>query len=333
MTHSDQRVPVRLSIVSSMFRSAPFLEEFYRRSVIAIAALTSSYEILLVNDGSPDDSLAVALKLRDRDPRVRIIDLSRNFGHHKALMTGLAGARGELVFLIDCDLEEDPEWLLRFHEAMARSHADVIYGVQSSRKGTFAERAAAALFYRVLNRLLTQPIPANVVTARLMSRRYVQALVQHRDREICLAGLWVITGFDQRAIEIVKGTRNSSSYTMRRRVSVLVNAVTSFSNRPLVYIFYIGMAVMLLSLIQAAWLIWWSIRNGIGVPGFASVMVSMWFLGGLTIFCLGIIGIYLAKVFTETKDRPYTVIREEYGAHTPHDQPADYSTGSSVLRE
>jgi putative glycosyltransferase len=324
--------PVRLSVVTSMYRSASFLEEFYRRTVKAISAISSSYEIVLVNDGSPDDSLDIALRLRERDPRVRIVDLSRNFGHHKALMTGLARAAGELVFLLDCDLEEDPEWLLRFHELMTRSGADVVYGVQSARKGDLFERATGALFFGIFNKLLAEPIPHNVVTARLMTRRYVAALVAHRDRELCLAGLWVITGFDQRPLDVVKRSRPGSSYTTRRRISALVNAVTSFSNRPLVYIFYIGMAVMLLSAFQAGWLVYRSVTHGIGVPGYASVMVSIWFLGGLTIFCLGIIGIYLAKVFSESKDRPYTIVRAEYGGHVPNEQSASHSSSSAVLR-
>src|SRR3970040_1251802 len=168
---------VRVSIVTSMFRSSAYLEEFYSRSVRAISAISSAYEVVFVNDGSPDDSLAVALRIRERDPRVRVVDLSRNFGHHRALMTGLAHARGELVFLIDCDLEEEPEWLLRFHETLQRTGADVVYGVQSTRKGGLVERASGALFYLVLNRLLTPPLPRNVITARLMTQRYVRALI------------------------------------------------------------------------------------------------------------------------------------------------------------
>jgi putative glycosyltransferase len=323
---------VRLSIVTTMYRSAGFLEEFYARASIAAAAVSSSYEFVFVNDGSPDESLAAALRLRDRDSRVRIVDLSRNFGHHKAMMTGLARARGELVFLIDCDLEEDPQWLVQFHEAMTRSGADVVYGVQSSRKGNLFERLTGTLFFYLFNRMLADPLPSNVVTARLMTRRYVQALVQHRDRELCLAGLWVITGFDQRPFEISKGDRGGSSYTARRRISVAVNAVTSFSNRPLIYIFYIGVAVMLLSALMGGVLVYQSVTHGIGVPGYASLMVSLWFLGGLTIFCLGIIGIYLAKVFTESKDRPYTIVRAEYGGHESDEQPAHHSAGSAVLR-
>jgi putative glycosyltransferase len=327
----DERIP-RLSIVTSLYHSAPFLDEFYQRCVTAVAAITSSYEFVIVNDGSPDDSLEAALSLRARDPRVTIVDLSRNFGHHKALMTGLAHARGDLVFLIDCDLEEDPEWLLRFHETMVRSQADAVYGVQARRQDSFLSRMGAAVFYRLFNRLLAAPIPMNVVTARLMTRRYVQALIAHRDREICLAGLWVITGFAQVPMEILKAHRPGTTYTLRRRISALINALTSFSNRPLVYIFYVGIAVTALSVVMGAWLIWFSLRNRFGVPGFAAIMVSMWFLGGLTIFCLGIIGIYLAKVFSETKDRPYTIVRALYGAHDPHDQPADTRAGSSVLR-
>jgi putative glycosyltransferase len=304
---------IRVSVVTSMFRSSPFLEEFYSRTVKAIETISSSYEIVLVNDGSPDDSLAVALRLRDRDPRVRIIDLSRNFGHYRAIMTGLAHARGELVFLIDCDLEEEPEWLLRFHDMLRRTGADVIYGVQAERKGRLVERVTGDLFYTLLNRMLTDPIPRNVLTVRLMTRRYTRALIQHQDREICLAALWVITGFDQRPLEVLKGSRPGTTYSLRARVSALVSAVTSFSNRPLIYIFYMGGAVLTISSIAALVLVIQAMTGGIGVAGYASLIISIWFLGGLTLFSIGILGVYLAKVFTETKNRPYTVIRAEYG--------------------
>ncbi len=302
----------KLSIVTSMFNSAAFLPEFYRRCVEA-AAGAAWFEIVLVNDGSPDDSLRLALDLHARDPRVRVVDLSRNFGHHKALMTGLQYASGDVVFLLDCDLEEDPAWLLDFHAQMTATGADVIYGVQEARKGDWLERTTGRLFFSLFNRMLTHPIPANIVTARLMTARYVRALVSHRDQEICLAGLWMLTGFDQRPIVVRKGARPGSTYTIRKRVSVFVNAITSFSNRPLIYIFQIGFAVMLLSVLAGAILLYQSLAGKVGVPGWASIMVSIWFLGGLTIFCVGVIGVYLAKVFTETKQRPYTVVRAEYG--------------------
>ena len=205
--------PVRLSIVTSMYRSAPFLTEFHSRCTAAAARLgVPSYEIVFVNDGSPDDSLRIAVELNAGDPHVRVIDLSRNFGHHKALMTGLAHARGELVFLVDCDLEEDPDWLVAFHETLKTESVDVVYGVQAERKGDWFERAAGRVFFSLFNRMLTHPIPVNVVTARLMTARYVKALVSHRERELCLAGLWVITGFEQRPFVVRKGSRSDSAY-------------------------------------------------------------------------------------------------------------------------
>jgi len=311
--------PVSVSIVTSMYESAQFLREFHARCAAAASRLTSSYEILFVNDGSPDDSLRVALDLQKQDPNVRVIDLSRNFGHHKALMTGVAHARGDLVFLIDCDLEEDPGWLLTFHEALRANGADVIYGVQERRKGDWFERVTGHLFFTVFNQMLTHPIPMNVITARLMTSRYVKALVSHHERELFLAGLWTITGFDQRPFPVRKESRGGSSYTTRKRLSVMGNAITSFSNRPLVYIFQIGMAVMAMSVAAGVILFYRKLTGNIGVPGWASIMVSIWFLGGLIIFCVGVIGMYLAKIFTEVKQRPYTIIRSEHSV--ARDQP------------
>jgi len=305
-----------LSVVTSLYKSADFIREFHRRVSEAAAKVTTDWELIMVNDGSPDDSLQIAIELHHRDPRARVVDLSRNFGHHKALMTGLACSRGDLVFVIDSDLEEDPAWLPMFYEAMTSTGAEAIYGVQRSRKGGWFERMSGALFYRVFNKLLTHPFPPNIVTARLMTRRYVDALVQHRDQEVSLAGLCTITGFEQRSLIVDKGTRGNTSYGLRRRMSAFVTAITSFSNRPLLYIFQLGVGVILLSIVAGIVLMYQSMTGRIGVPGWASIMVSIWFLGGVMIFCVGVLGIYLAKVFTETKDRPYTIIRRIYGTES-----------------
>lgn len=303
---------VHLSVVTSLYKTANFIGEFHRRVSEAAAKVTPDWEIIMVNDGSPDDSLPIAIDLQHRDPRVRVVDLSRNFGHHKALMTGLAHARGDLVFVIDSDLEEDPAWLPVFYDAMKSTSAEAIYGVQRSRKGGWFERMSGALFYHVFNKLLTHPFPPNIVTARLMTRRYVDALVQHRDQEVSLAGLCTITGFEQRPLIVDKGMRGDTSYGIRRRISAFVTAITSFSNRPLLYIFQLGVAVILLSIAAGLVLMYESMTGYVGVPGWASIMVSIWFLGGVMIFCVGVLGIYLAKVFTETKERPYTIIRQIY---------------------
>jgi putative glycosyltransferase len=303
---------MQLSIVSTLYQSAPHLEEFYTRISAAASAITDDYEVILVNDGSPDESLELAVSLYEKDDKVRVIDLSRNFGHHKSMMTGLAHARGALVFLIDCDLEEDPELLNEFHQHIISSHADVVFGFQPKRKGNAFERITGTMFYKLLNVLSSYPVPENLLTVRLMTQRYVASLIQHLDRELWGAGLWAITGFKQVPHAVSKHDKGSSTYTLRRKISELVSAITASSSKPLVFIFYLGCAIIVLSSIAALALIIRRIFFGALLAGWASLIVSVWLLGGLILFCLGIIGIYLSKIFMETKRRPYTIIRQVY---------------------
>ncbi len=301
---------MQLSVVSTLYRSEPFVREFYERAARAAAELTDEFEIVLVNDGSPDGSLDRALEIQRADRRVTVIDLSRNFGHHKAMMTGLAHARGDLLFLIDCDLEEAPELLGEFRAEMERSGADVVYGVQRRRKGGFLERLGGALFFKLFNLLSEHPLPPNLCTVRLMKRRYVRSLVAHRERETIIAGLWVLTGFRQVAVPIQKGWRAGSSYSLGSRLLVLVNSVTSFSDRPLVLMFYLGLAIASLSSAAGLYLIARRLFFGEFLAGWPSLIVSIWILGGLMLFCMGLVGLYVSKVYNETKTRPYTVIRQ-----------------------
>jgi len=301
-----------LSIVTTLYSSAPYLEEFYRRMCIEAQRITGDYELILVNDGSTDDSLEIALSLYEKDARVTVVDLSRNFGHHKAIITGLGHAKGHLVFLIDCDLEEEPELLGVFHEELQRSGADVVYGVQQARKGGFFERLTGSLFYRMLNLFSSYPVPPNAIAARLMTKRYVENLVQHRDREVFLAGLWAITGFEQVPVTVEKRHKGTSTYGLGRKLSVVVNSITSFSTKPLVFIFYLGCVIVLVASLAALYLIVRALFFGSYLAGWPSLIVSVWLLGGLTVFCMGIIGIYLSKIFMETKQRPYTIIRRIY---------------------
>jgi putative glycosyltransferase len=302
-----------LSIVTTLYNSAPYLEEFHSRVCATASRITPDFEIVFVNDGSPDNSLEVAVGLYRKDARVRIVDLSRNFGHHKAMMTGLVHAQGDLVFLIDSDLEEEPELLQKFYDELERSGADVVFGVQEQRKGKLFERVSGSLYFRVFNLFSTHPIPTNHITARLMTRAYVAALAGHQEREFVMSGLWALTGFQQVALKVRKHHKATSAYGLRRKISHLVNAITSFSNKPLVLIFYLGCFILLVSSIAAIDLILRKLLFGTLLEGWASLIVSIWLLGGLTIFCLGVIGIYLAKIFIEVKQRPYTIVKQTFG--------------------
>lgn len=303
---------MKLSIVTTLFCSAPYLPEFYRRICSAAEKITSDFEIVFVNDGSPDNSLELAVSLYEKDRRVKIVDLSRNFGQHKAIMTGLAQAQGDLVFLVDCDLEEEPELLGKFHEKLLSSRADVVYGVQLKRKGNYFEKISGAIFYHLFNFLSGYPIPKNILTARLMVKRYVECLVEHKDREVFIAGLWAITGFNQIPLAVQKLSKGTSAYSFRKKVSLLLNSVTSFSNKPLMFIFYLGFFISFISGISALYLIAKRVLFGVFLVGWPSIIVSIWLLGGLILFCIGILGIYLSKIFMETKPRPYTVIKRIY---------------------
>lgn len=305
---------IKLSIVTTLFQSSLYIAEFHRRASSAARQLVGEdYEIVLVNDGSPDNSLELAIQLTKTDDHVVVVDLSRNFGHHKAMMTGLAYAHGEKIFLLDSDLEEEPEWMVAFSDQMMREQCDVVYGVQETRKGGWLERISGECFYFLLTKITRLAIPANMVTARFMTKRYVDALLMHGEREVFLAGLFHITGFDQRPQFVKKHCTSKTTYTFRRKLALLVNSVTSFSTFPLSAIFYFGMFISMLSGGYIAYLVFrWLIFSNT-VSGWTSVMVSIWFLGGLISCSIGVVGIYLSKIFSETKRRPYTLIRKVYG--------------------
>jgi putative glycosyltransferase len=302
---------MKLSIVATLYQSAPYIHEFYERCCRAARALVGEdFEIILVNDGSPDNSVDLAIELHKQDTSVVVVDLSRNFGHHKAMMTGLAQANGEHVFLIDSDLEEEPEWLIPFSQQMRRERSDVVYGIQGERKGGAFERVTGSAFYKLFRMLTGINQPNNIVTARLMSRRYVQALLSHHERELNIGGLWIITGFKQATQLVRKHSTSPTTYTLSGKFSHLVNAVTSFSSLPLVYTFYCGLLISLSALLFIAYLFVRYFFISSPPSGYTSLIASVWLFAGLIIFFLGVQGIYISKIFSEVKQRPYTIIRQ-----------------------
>lgn len=301
---------MKLSIVTTLYCSAPYVEEFHRRASAAARQLVGEdYEIIMVNDGSPDNAVDIAIALTKSDPHMVVVDLSRNFGHHRAMMAGLEYSRGERVFLVDADLEEEPEWLLPFAEEMCVKKCDMVYGIQQKRKGGWFERWSGALFYKFFSWMTGISEVKNQVTARLMTRRFVDALILHQERVIAFTGLCFLTGFQQQAYIVVKHCSSPSTYTLRRKLVLVANSITSFSDKPLKIFFNFGVVIFLLSLCYVCWLVFQKIIWGVSVDGWVSVMVSIWIFGGLIISQLGLLGIYLSKVFIETKARPAYIVR------------------------
>lgn len=304
---------MKLSIVTTLYQSESYVEEFYKRSSLVARELSKEdYEIIIVNDGSPDNSLDIAIKITEKDSHVTVIDLSRNFGHHKAMMTGLAQSKGELVFLVDSDLEEKPEWLEQFFSQLRKENCDVVYGVQSKRRGKLFEKWSGWLFYRIFRLLTGISQPDNIVTARLMKRDYVEALIKHQERELNIGAIWIITGFLQSKIYVTKQTSSPTSYTIGKKLNHLINAITSFSSLPLVFTFYAGTLISLSALFFIVFLVFRYLFIATPPSGYTSIVTSVWFFSGLIIFFVGLQGIYLSKIFMEVKQRPYTIIKSIY---------------------
>jgi len=303
---------MKLSIVTTLFYSAPYIEEFYKRIKLAVEKITNSYEIIFVNDGSPDNSLELVLKLKKSDNRIIVIDLSRNFGHHKALMTGISNARGDFVFLIDSDLEEEPELLRPFWNEINNSNdIDVVFGIQKTRKGGIGEKIFGYIYYKIFNIFSEFKLPVNLSVIRIMTKRYVKSLIEFNEEHIVFAGLCVLAGYNQKEYGITKGNKRKSAYTIRKKIQIVINSITSFSARPLVMIFYLGSFISFVSLLYILYVFYKKVFYDIPL-GWTSIVLSIWFFGGLIILCIGIVGIYISKIYEQSKQRPFTILKRIY---------------------
>ncbi len=302
-----------LSIVTTLYYSSSYIDEFYDRISKTAQQITDDYEIIFVDDGSPDDSLQKAIALHHKDDKVKVIELSRNFQHHKAIVTGMQYAKGDYIFYIDIDLEEDPEILGDFWKIIDQDIAiDVVYGVQESRKGGLFEKISGALFYKMYNLISNIKMPKNLVSARLFSQKTNQAVLSYKERELCLACIWHDIGFNQYEVTVNKKSTSKTSYSLKRKLLLLLNGILSFTNKPLLFIFNIGFFITIISFLYILKLLIDKFYFDIIVDGWTGIIVSIWFFGGLIIFFMGIIGLYIAKIFIETKERPYSIIRKIY---------------------
>ena len=307
---------MKLSIVSTLYMSEAQLEEFHRRAVAAAERITPDYEVVLVDDGSPDGSVSVARQLISRDGRVRLVRLSRNYGHFHAIMTGLTHARGDLIFLIDSDLEEAPEILGEFYARMQQvgdeDPIDVVYGVQTQRKGRLLERSLGAFFYLLFNFVSEIKVPRNALVARLMTRRYVEALLRYRERELFMLGVLTVVGFRQEPVRIEKADSAPTTYHLWKKVSLTLKSMASFSDKPLSAIFLLGSGISFLALLGMLYLlITYFAFSWHYLTGWTSLSLLISFFGGMILVSIGTVGFYLGRIFVEVKDRPVIVMQIE----------------------
>jgi polyisoprenyl-phosphate glycosyltransferase len=306
----------RLSIVAPCYNEEACLPEFHRQaSAAARAAVGEDYEIVLVNDGSRDRTLVVMQALAASDPHVVAVDLSRNFGHQKALSAGLQFARGDRVLAIDADLQ-DPPALLREMMALMDAGNDVVYGQRRRRAGeTRFKTASAALFYRLLRRLTEIDIPADTGDFRLMNRRTVEVFKAMPEEFRFIRGLIAWIGLNQVPVLYDRDARyaGATAYPLRKMITFAVDAITGFSVVPLRLVSWAGVVASAASLVMFAYTVLEWLR-GATVIGWASLASIVLIIGGLQLLFLGVLGEYVGRIYMESKHRPLFVVREVYRA-------------------
>lgn len=309
---------MQLSVVTTLYNSSPFLEALINELKKTIENIgIKEFEIIMVNDGSPDNSLEKAKELKQNHPEIVIINLSRNFGHHYALMAGIEHSKGDLVFLIDSDMEVHPRVLEDFYHIYTESKGayDVVYGYQSShkRKDKILDKLYARLFWKLYHFLTGNTCPhENPLTERLMNRHYVNALISCNDKNIFIGGLFDWVGFNQYGIEITRNkNRSKSTYSLRKRISLFIDAITSLSAFPLKIIFYIGLLITFICMLAGTTFVAIKIAYPkLILPGYTSVITAIFFSLGINMFTIGWVGIYVEKVYNQTKNRPRYIVKE-----------------------
>jgi glycosyltransferase involved in cell wall biosynthesis len=293
-----------LSVVVPAYNEEDVLPEFHKRLTDILATLPFSCEILYVNDGSNDTTLDVMQSFRD--PRVAVIDLSRNFGKEIALTAGLDHARGEAIVVIDADLQDPPE-LIPELVARWRDGYDVVYARRTARDGeSFLKKSSAKLFYRFIQGVSRVRIPEDTGDFRLLSRRAVEALKQLRETHRFMKGLFAWIGYPQIAVNYRRDPRfaGKSKWNYWQLWNFALEGITSFTINPLKIATYLGLMTAVGSFTFALFVIYKTLAYGDPVQGYPSLMVVVLFLGGVQLMSLGVIGEYLGRMFNETKQRP-----------------------------
>lgn len=301
-----------LSIVVPIYRHAECLRELHARLNASINLITENYEIIFINDGSPDNALDVLISLQEQDkPHVVIIDLTRNFGQHQAIWTGISHARGSHVFILDGDLEEQPEWLSSFIETMRQAEADIVFSVSATRERPGMRGLLTRIFYFLLSTFSETETKPGMLTARLMTRRYVDALLMHGERNLELSVLCHLTGFSSRTLTLHKPWLHSSAYRWSSLLDLAHRYLVSASLRPLHIISAICIGTGTLAM--ATCILFFIIQIVSFSLSWQDVLTIGTGMGaGFIFLALGIINTYLAAVLKEVRQRPLTIIRQVY---------------------
>lgn len=303
-----------LSIVCPLYNEAESVAPFFARLLPVLESLGEAFEIVCVNDGSLDTTLDQLIAARQRESRIRIWDLSRNFGKEAALTCGIDQARGDAVIPIDADLQDPPELITEMVRVWRQGFDVVLAQRVDRRSDPVLKRKTAEWFYRLHNAISEPAIPLNVGDFRLLDRRVVEALKSLPERRRFMKGLFAWVGFRQAVIPYAREPRleGRSKFSGWRLWNFALEGITSFSTAPLRIWTYLGVAVALSAFAFGIFIIGRTILLGRDLPGYASLITVVLFLGGMQLIGLGVFGEYLGRIYSESKGRPIYVVRDRY---------------------
>ena len=303
------------SIVAPCFNEEGVLHELHRRICEVMDSTGEQWELVLINDGSRDRTPELMRELRAGDPRVKVVDFARNFGHQIAVTAGLDYAQGDAVIVIDADLQDPPEVILDLL-AEWREGYEVVYAVRAKRMGeTWFKEFTARAFYRIIYRITDIDIPMDVGDFRLMDRKAVNALKGIREKHRFMRGLSVWIGFRQTGVEYVRAERyaGETKYPLKKMLKFALDGITSFSYLPLQLATYVGFICAALAVMGIIVTVILRLSGSQAFYGQATTLVSVLFLGGVQLICLGIIGEYLGRIYDEVKGRPLYIVSSTLG--------------------
>nr|QGT50827.1 bactoprenol glucosyl transferase [uncultured Elusimicrobia bacterium] len=303
----------QLSIVVPMYNEQEMTELFFERALPQAQRCTDDYEFIFVNDGSTDETLPRLKNLAAKNPRVKIVSLSRNFGKEAAVTAGLEAAQGGAVIIIDADLQDPPELIFAFWEKFQQGFENV-YGQRTDRMAdSFLKRTTAQIFYKIYNLFAVTPLPYNAGDCRLLSRRAVNAVLSLPERERFMKGLFSWVGYKSAAVPFARAPRaaGKTKWGYWRLWNFALNGLTASTTIPLKLWTYFGGLVSLFAFAFAAWTAYKKIRWGNPVSGYTSLMVVILFFSGVQLITLGVIGEYLSRIFIEVKRRPAYLVDEK----------------------
>jgi len=304
-----------ISLIVPVYNEQQGLEPFFARLVPMLEGMDIEYEIVCVNDGSTDQSWALLVEQRKRNQRIKLVDLSRNFGKDAALTAGLQYAAGDAIIPIDADLQDPPELISDF-VSMWRQGYEIVYAVRDSRESdSWPKRISASAFYKIYNALARVPMPANTGDFRLLDRRVVNAINNMPERNRFMKGLFSWVGFRSMPVYFTRQQRGSgkTKWSYWKLWNFALDGLTASTTMPLRIALYLGLLLSLFAFGYAVFLISRTIVQGVDLPGYASLMVVMLMLGGAQLVVLGVLGEYLGRIYDESKRRPVFIVRESVG--------------------